>query len=66
MQVLLYFFMAYLPYVYFRCLSDCTQMWVGGGEEKIMFVNLADKKTSNYVCLTYSGNLPHILHHDVG
>lgn len=45
MQVWPYFFLADLPYVYFRCLSDCSQMWVSGGEEKIMFLNSEDKKT---------------------
>lgn len=42
-----FFFLAYLPYVYFKCLSDYAQMWVSGGEEEIMFLNSADKKTSN-------------------
>ena len=40
-----FFFLADLPYACFRCLSDCTQMWVSGGEEKIMFLNSEDKKT---------------------
>lgn len=48
MQVWPYFFfflLADLPYACFRCLSDRTQMWVSGGEEKIMFLNSEDKKT---------------------